>query len=284
MNFEIHQKVLALPLSTTENSVLVVLSNYAPRDGNSCFPSYDTIRLESGAANKTISKAIRTLRYAGIINFRHRAKVGTGHGDGGKEPNEYKFTFEDIKFYKSKGKWKLSKHNHKTLKAKIREYRTIVKAEMEQESRIRKEKKERKAIQSHSNAHESVIKPRIHKSQSVKIVGRNTQGLDGVSIPSHFNAIPSQKLRRKNIASDKLTENFTKGDSSIRPCNKKNQKTVLQDKVNYSVSDSVDNSKNSTLIETGELQFKDKSETLDLQDLTNLSETDSNGWIEICEI
>lgn len=69
---------MALPLTTAERAVTTSLVNHIQKDGNSCFPSYETIHKESGAANKTISKVIRTLKHAGILTYKHRANITTG--------------------------------------------------------------------------------------------------------------------------------------------------------------------------------------------------------------
>ena len=119
-----------MPLTTAEMAVTSVLAYYVQKDGNSCFPSYKTISKESGASNKTISKVKRTLVYAGILECKHRASPLTG-----KESNEYVFTFESIKFYRDG----ITKAQYKEIDSNLKVIRKKVVAEMEAESKNKKD-------------------------------------------------------------------------------------------------------------------------------------------------
>lgn len=233
MNYSIINKVIALPLSTAENSIAVVLAYHVQKDSNSCFPSYKTINKESGASNKTISKVIRTLKYAGVIDYKHRAQIGTNDTAGGKESNEYFFMFEGIGFYRNK----LTKEKTAQFKASIKEARKKATADMNTESRKRKEKRK------HTIPSQML---RNGKPQNVKSDACNVAGLEGVAIPSHFPLNTSQMLRRSNRDNVQAIETHTK-DTTIKPCNKKNQKTVLHEESNSPVLNNEHDSQINTL-------------------------------------
>lgn len=211
MNFNIFKRLIALPLSTAEMAFTSVLAYHVQKDGNSCFPCYITINKESGMANKTISKVIRTLKYVGIVDFKHRANPLTG-----KESNEYFFIFEDIKFYRDG----ITKSQFKEIKSKLKEARSKVVAEMKIES------ENKKAIKG------STIQSQMSRnlnSQNVNNDVCNVVGLKGVTIPSQMSPIPSQMLRRSN-REDVQVDRDHSNDLNIQLCKEKDQKTVLHGK------------------------------------------------------
>jgi len=246
MNYKILQKIIALPLSSTENAVLIAISNYVPKDGNTCFPSYDSIRIDSGASNKTISKVIRVMKYLGVIDFNHRAEVGTGKGDGGKKSNEYSFLFKDISVYRSKGKLRLSKKDCKTLKDKIKELRSIVVKEMEEESLLRKEKKAKEKREQQEQIDEkrsfyerleTVTNALFRKSQNVKNDDSSIDSFRSDSIPSQINVIPSQMCPISNESPEVFIKDFAISNETTTDINNKNQKMVWQEEIYGSLSD-----------------------------------------------
>ena len=232
MNFSIFQKIVYLPLSTTETAIGCILAYHVQKDGNSCFPSYDTINKETGASNKTISKVIRTFVEVGIFEFKHRGEIGTDKKAGGKLSNEYFFIFNGIKFYRNKLS---SKAEREKFKSHIKRARKKAIADMEEDSLNRKQK------------NKSVIPSQMlrnNKPQNVNNDVCNVEGLKGQTIPSHFTPKPSQKLRR-SIKSNvpEATSNTTK-DTTSQPCNKK--RTVWQDEQSSSILNNEQAPKNDT--------------------------------------
>ncbi len=211
MNFNIIHKIIALPLSTTENSIAFVLAYHTQKDGNSCFPSYKTIHKESGASNKTISKVIRTLKYAGVIDYKHRANIGTNKNNGIKYSNEYFFIFDDIEFYRNK----LTIEKTKLFISRLKESRVLAINDMEQKNR------KLKANLSHKHTPKPSQMLRIEKPRNVNNDVCTVAGLTGCLKPSHFTPKPSQMLRRSNRENVQLEKNSTSKDNTKEPCNKK---------------------------------------------------------------
>lgn len=188
MNFHIFRKLMALPLNSSERAVTTAIVYHVTKDGDSSFPSYETIHKESGVSNKTISKVIRTLRYAGILDWKHRASINTG-----KESNEYRFKFEGIRF----NRLKLNKTQYEDIKSKLKTLRKKVVAEMDAESRAKKRDID-PVIPSKMLRGDTVTNVTKSKSQSVKYDARAVTGPKGSTIPSQFSSIPSEMLRRSN--------------------------------------------------------------------------------------
>ena len=129
MNFQIFRKLMALPLNASERAVTTAIVYHVPKDGDSSFPSYETIRKKSGCANKTISKVIRTLIHAEIMERKHRANTFTG-----KESNEYFFPFNGIRFTHDN----LSHADYAAMESKLKKLRTAVTKEMAEEAKQKK--------------------------------------------------------------------------------------------------------------------------------------------------
>lgn len=206
MNFKIFKRLIALPLNTTEMAVTSALAFHVQQDGNSCFPSYETISKESGACNKTISKVKRTLVYAGILKCKHRASPLTG-----KESNEYFFIFEGVNFYQDR----ISKTQFKELDSKLKEIRKKVTTEMKTESLQKKANKKKAVLAKQSQM------LRNTNSQNVNNDVCNVAGLEGHSIPSQMSPIPSQMLRRSNRDNVQLADINTQGSNANTLCNEK---------------------------------------------------------------
>lgn len=186
MNFQIFKKLIALPLNSSERAITTIIAYYVQKDGYSSFPSYETIHRESGCANKTISKVIRTLGYAGIMERKHRANTLTG-----KEPNEYFFVFEGIRFTRDK----LSKADRAAMDSKLKKLRTVVTKEMAEEAR---QKKTGPKVSSQMLRADTVTNVTKQNSQTVNIDVRANASSEGGTIPSQMLPIPSQMLRRSN--------------------------------------------------------------------------------------
>ena len=188
MNFGINIKLMALPLTTSERAVTAAIVYHVQKDGDSSFPSYARISKESGAANKTISKVIRTLRYADILDWSHRANILTG-----KKSNEYRFVFEGIRFNRGK----LSKANYAAIESKLKVARKVVTAEMAAESKAKKQSNN-PSIPSQMLRADTVTNVTAPKSQTVNNDVRAVTGSEWSTIPSQMLSKPSQMLRRSN--------------------------------------------------------------------------------------
>lgn len=228
MNFKIFKRLIALPLTSAEMAFTSVLAYHVQQDGNSCFPCYKTIHNESGMANKTISKVKRTLKYAGILDCKHRASPLTG-----KESNEYFFIFEGIKFYRDG----ITKSQFKEIDSNLKVIRKKVVAEMKAESKNKKAGK--------VSPIPSQMLPNKN-SQNVNNDVCNVAGLEGDTIPSQMLPIPSQMLRRSNRENVQPVF-YNTNDTNKPPCNEKKQKTVLHDKDSHSVSNDGHDSNNPLL-------------------------------------
>lgn len=205
MNFNIFRKLIVLPLSATEKAVSMALCYHVPKDSTSCFPSYETIKNESGCSSSTISKVILTLKYCNIIDFRNRAEVGTNKKHGGKLSNEYFFIFDGIGFYMDK----LSKDNQIKFKTALKVARKKAKAELV----IRKNKRKNKiTVQSEMlpkdrGTVQSEMLPK-GKSQNSNIEVCTTNGFVGGTVQSEM--LP----RKPTVQSEMLPISSTNKDPS----------------------------------------------------------------------
>ena len=188
MNFKLSKRLMALPFTTAERAVTASIAFHVDKDGDSSYPSYKTIHKESGAANKTISKVIRTLRYVGVLDWSHRANILTG-----KESNLYRFTFEGIRFNRDK----LSKADYAAIESKLKKARKTVTAEMAADSSVKKPKIA-PSIPSQMLRADTVTNVTAPKSQSVNNDVRAVTGSEGSTIPSQMLPKQSQMLRRSN--------------------------------------------------------------------------------------
>ena len=246
MNFEYYEKVLCLPMKSIEKGVLRTLAYRAnPSNNNFCCPSWDTIQDDSGVSRDCIGNTLNMAEIAGIIESKKRGNVETG-----KESTEYFFHFKGIKFYKSKGKWKISKDTKQRLKQQLSEARKKVKAE-----NLQKGKKARSAFPDKSRCQTSSISPDTWtdgKSQKSNSGLSYLQGSKGGSInpdtrpispdsrlevlgtnvqPSQSNTNDTTNNANELKEKDSIHDSNDLGinqDSNIQPC--KEKKTVLHEK------------------------------------------------------
>lgn len=183
INLEIFYKSLLIPLRSEEKAILLVIASYVQKDKSSCFPSYAVIKNLSGACDVTIKDTIDLLSAIGVLEYRNRSDIGTG-----KKNNEYSFVFTNIKFYKSKGSFRLSEDNAKDLKALVSSERVSIKANRK-EARLSRKRK----INKPDNSNDNPITQGIRKSQNLTHKVRGTKGSMPYTItPSHKAITPSQ--------------------------------------------------------------------------------------------
>lgn len=74
----------SMPLNSSEKIVLLALADCANDDGE-CWPSFENLKKKTGMANSTLSKHLKILKGAGIIQSTPHGEIGSG-----KKVNSYK--------------------------------------------------------------------------------------------------------------------------------------------------------------------------------------------------
>ena len=95
MAHELQNLVWLVPTErTSEKFVLMALCDRANKKTNMCWPSHNDISKRTGLSNKTVRRAIKTLRELGIISYVQRRKA-----DGGLTSNLYTIHAEKLAKY-----------------------------------------------------------------------------------------------------------------------------------------------------------------------------------------
>ncbi len=71
MSFAIGRRVWAIPIPATDKLVLLALAHYA-NDTGQCWPSLDKLGQETGLHPKSVSRCIRRLKKAKLIETKRR--------------------------------------------------------------------------------------------------------------------------------------------------------------------------------------------------------------------
>jgi len=237
MHFEYYQKILALPMKSTMKGTLLSLAYRCnPKADNLCIPSWDTIKSDSNVSRDVIGKSLRIAEELQLISIRCRGNIKTG-----KKPNQYFFLFNEIRFYKSKGEWKISTKEKKEFKRRLVESIQKIK-----EEDLAKGKKDRSAFPvktTQSKKSNNTYRHTHQKSQKSHRRPSDNKGSTGYSISPDTLTINPDSRPEVIDAEEKLISSKTKSSSTPLLCNNKSQNIVLQVKESEFLLKNLENSK-----------------------------------------